>query len=312
MTFIIPEAELQAAHERYIRAQVAKAAPAPGYTYKSRTQAQWERRIDQNFRSNRSFRPRLEPVMPVAVEPDPEIEAGDEDDGEFPRSKVGPNTLCLCGHKRSDHHVTPEPHVADGEHNYYCITSHCSVFTFKDGKHKPCTCPHFRANETDAMKFTRPRVGDYDRCANPACGHWKIDHCIKSKPGKVLRLKPGELAYRIVSKPDGTGSYPCKHFSFDDPACQCSSTSCAHTENGESFCTCSKFENPLLVRKTKPTGEKKRNRKAVAASLEGGLTCSTPENVVADSPAKPRRSKKQKIAFVTGTQALFPSLEVNP
>ena len=207
---LIPPAELAAAQARYQQAQAAKAplAPAPTtFTYKPRTLAQHDARERQTLRS--SFGVPLEPVLDA-----PEIEAADEDgDSESPKSKIGPNTLCLdCGHRRSDHHITPEPHVADGDHAFYCVTSHCDVYSYKDGVHKACDCQHFRANETDAPKLTRPRVGDYDRCANPACGHWKIDHCVKKRPGAVNRLKPGELAYKILSKRDGL-TYPCKHFS---------------------------------------------------------------------------------------------------
>src|SRR5208337_4998472 len=185
------------------------------------------------------------------------------------------------------------------------ITSHCSVFAYKDGKHAPCTCQHFRVTETDTPKLTRARVGPYDRCANPACGHWKTDHCTKAKPGKAGRLKPGELAYHILSKADGTGSYPCKHFSLTDAACQCDSTSCSATADGVNFCECEKFVNPWLTPKTKATARKRGpSRKPAAVSLAVGMTDSTPETALAGEPVKPRKSRKKKSAFVTGTTEL--------
>lgn len=246
------------------------------FEYKPRTPAQFEARQRQSpFRYAAPSKP-----APVVVEPDDaEPEQLDDATGEGPKAKVSTTTPCVdCSHARKDHHITPEPHVADGDHAFYCVTSHCDVYSYKDGVHKPCECQHFRAQETDAPKLTRPRVGDYDRCANPACGHWKIDHCTRAKPGKAARLKPGESAYKILSKTDGL-TYPCKHFSLTDPACQCTSTSCAATEDGKEFCACEKFISPLLRTRAK-----------------------APE-----SPAKPRAPRKpgkKKTAFATGS--LFP------
>jgi hypothetical protein len=279
---LIPAKELREAHERYLQEQAAKSAPAPAaLAYQPRSVQQWERRIHQSYKSNSAFRPKLEP-LPSTVEDDPAIEDVEQEDGDDSTGKtpkVGPNTPCIdCGHKRSDHHTTPEPHFAEGEWNYYCITAHCGIFSYKDGLSDPCNCLHFRAHETDVPKFTRPHVGDYDRCANLACGHWKIDHCTKKKPGAVSRLKPGETAYRILSKPDGM-AYGCKHFSPTDTACQCNSTSCAATEDGKEFCACEKFISPLLRARAK-----------------------TPK-----APAEPRAARKagkKKTGFVTGN--LFP------
>jgi hypothetical protein len=280
---LIPATELAAAQARYQQTQAAKAAPAPAaFDYKPRTLAQHDARERQTLRS--SFGVPVERVLD-----DPEIEGGGEDTGESPKSKTGPNTLCTdCGHKHSDHHITPEPHVADDDHTFYCVTSHCDVYSYKDGVHKPCDCQHFRALETDAPKLTRPRVGNYDRCANPTCGHWKINHCTKAKPGKVARLKPGESAYKILSKSDGT-AYPCKHFSLADPACQCTSTSCAATADGKTFCNCEKFISPLLRTRAKAP----------------------------KSPAKPRtprKSRSKKTAFLTGAGELLspPAIDVRP
>src|ERR1019366_1195464 len=153
------------------------------FVYQPRSQAQWERRIDQNYRSNHAFRPRLQTALPE-VEADPLMEnggAGDESDTGEPHSKVTSTTLCVCGHARKDHHTAPEPHMSGGEFAFYCITSHCGVYSYKDGISAPCSCLHFRAQETDTPKLTRARVGDYDLCA--ACGHWKVSHCTKKKPG---------------------------------------------------------------------------------------------------------------------------------
>ena len=288
---------------RYAQRQVKQspptpppATPPPGFKYVPRTQAQWQKRIDQTWQSNRTFRP-PKPVAPV-VEPDPEIgdaEPEDGDDFETPKSKVSSTTPCVCGHPRKDHHTTPESHVADGDCAYYCVTSHCGVFSYRDGVSAPCDCQHFRANETDAPKFTKPRVGPYDLCAN--CGHFKTSHCTKAKPGKAGRLKPGEMAYRILQKDDG-GSYGCRHFDLANPNCQCDSTGCSATADGVNFCECKKFVNPWLTPKKRVASGKSHNRKPVAAALVVAVTDSTSETVLGDAPAKVRKPRKKKTSFV--------------
>ncbi len=274
-------------------------APAPGYVYVPRTR---EQRMDQDWTDNRTFRP-PKPVAPIIEDPEIEDDLDNDDTGELPKSKVSSTIACLCGHPRGDHHTAPEPHVADHDFSYYCILSHCSVYSRKDGISAPCDCQYFRVAETDPPKFTKPRVGPYDRCGNPACGHWKRDHCTASKPGKVNRLKPGEMAIRSLQKADGTW-YGCKHFSLTDPLCQCTSTSCSHTSDGKEFCSCEKFANPWLVRKTRVPSGKPRNRKPVAASLVVAATLSTSETLPGDAPVKVRKPRKKKATATTGE--MFP------
>jgi ribosomal protein L32 len=283
MTLLIPIEKLRASQEKYYRElaeEAAAPAPTPSFVYRERTRAEWERRATQTLRSSFGVPPT--PIPTVEAE-----ESEDNSDGEFPTSKVSSTTPCIdCGHARKDHHTTPAAHVVDGEYAYYCISAHCDVGVYKDGQIAPCSCLHFRARETDKPKLTRPRVGDYDLCAS--CGHFKISHCSKKKPGAASRLKPGELAYRILQKPDG-GAYPCKHFSLTDPACQCMSTSCSHTSDGVNFCSCEAFQNPWLVKKSRSTTRNKATAGATAAPLGSAETSGTPESVLADSPARPRR-----------------------
>jgi|HubBroStandDraft_1064217.scaffolds.fasta_scaffold564900_1 hypothetical protein len=143
-----------------------------------------------------------------------------------------------------------------------------------------CECRYFRANETDAVKFTKPRVGPYDLCAG--CGHFKISHGTASKPGKVNRLKPGELAYRILQH-DGM-SYGCRHFDLENPNCQCTSTGCSATPDGQNLCACEKFQNPWLVRKMRGATRKSRARKPVGVVPAVGVTNGTSE---ASEPLEP-------------------------
>jgi hypothetical protein len=284
MSYLFTEAELAAMAARYAQRQVKQQAPTPppptpppGFVYQPRTPEQWEKRINQSWQSNRSFRPKPTPMTPVTEDSEIEDSCDNDDSGETPKSKVSSTTPCLCGHPRKDHHTTPESHGSDNA--FYCITAHCAVFAYKDGISAPCDCQYFRVAETDAPKFTKPRVGPYDLCGNPACGHFKISHCTASKPGKINRLKPGELAYRILQKDDG-GSYGCRHFDLANPNCQCSSTGCSATPDGQNLCECEKFVNPWLVRKTR-----------VAAT--------------------PRKKRTQKSAFVTGASELLPPGEAS-
>jgi ribosomal protein L32 len=277
MSLLIPDEQLIDAKKRIVEREAEKTAatPAPKFEYRERTPAQVFRRMRQSYRNNQSFAPPKPEPEPTFDEPesnveDPYIES-DENDSDTRKAKVSSTTLCLCcGHARNEHHIAPQSHVAAGDHPYYCITPHCGALAIKDGKHAPCECACFRVEEKDVPKLTKPRVGPYDLCGN--CGHWKISHCVKSKPGKVSRLKPGELAYRILRKPDGT-AYGCKHFCPSDPNCQCNSTSCAHALDDVNFCPCEKFVSPFA--KTK-------------------------------APAKPRGSRKKKTRFRTGGE-LFPS-----
>lgn len=265
------------------------APSAPEFAYRARPAYLWNRRAHQ---SRENFCLEQEPLMPVTE--DPEIEDGDVDDspGEIPKSKVSSTTLCVCNHPKKDHHCTPEPHVADGDCAYYCVTSHCDVFSYRNGVSAPCDCQYFRVSETDALKFTKPRVGPHDLCA--ACGHFKISHCIKAKPGKVHRLKPGELAYRILQKDDG-GSYGCRHFDLENPNCQCDSTGCSATPDGKNFCDCPALKNPWLVRKARVASGKPRNKKPAGASPEVAATPSTSESALASESVKPPRTRKRKL-----------------
>ncbi len=167
MSDLFSDEELRAAAAR-VRAK-AEIPPPPStplptsFVYRPRTAAQWQRRIDQDRWSNHTFVPKPEPIIE-----DPEIEndCDDDDSDESPKAKVSSTTPCIdCAHPKKDHHTTPQPHMVDGEHAYYCVTSHCAVFSYRDGISAPCDCQRFRASETDMPKFTKPRVGPYDLCA---------------------------------------------------------------------------------------------------------------------------------------------------
>jgi len=62
MTLLIPVEQLMAAAARIRAREAAKTAvpmsPVTGFVYQPRTTEQWERRIKQYYRSNRTFRPK--------------------------------------------------------------------------------------------------------------------------------------------------------------------------------------------------------------------------------------------------------------
>jgi hypothetical protein len=283
MSLLFSENELLAAKKRIVEREAEKSAgePAPAFEYKPRTPAQHFRRMRQSYRNNQSFVPPKPEPEPIFDEPksidSPDVE-DDGNDGETRKAKITATSMCICGHQHSEHHVRPESHVTPDGCSFYCITNHCSVFAFRDGRHEPCGCPYFRTSENEVPKLTKPRVGDFDLCA--ACAHWKKSHCVKHKAGLASRLKPGELAYRIMQKPNGV-FYGCRHFRLNDANCQCDSTACSHTSDGVNFCECERFVSPYLKKK---------------------------------GPTTPRKPRKKKTAFRTGGE-LFPpetATEVNP
>jgi len=222
------------------------------------------------------------------------------------RKPANPNNKCqICKHTR-------EQHIWDTDATPHCGVDGCSCSFFhgphscNKRTHPSLLCPQYKQTQPEP---DAPTVDDYDRCANPACQHWKRDHCTKHKPGMVNRLKRGELAYKILIKPDGV-AYGCKHFSLDDPACQCTSTSCSATENGQDFCGCEKFLNPLLKPKPeKPAKPRKKKALAEPVAVPPAVvaTDSASETAVSNEPAKvrkPRVARKKKPAAVTGE--LFP------
>jgi hypothetical protein len=292
MTLLFTDAELAAMAECVRQRQVKQQAPTPppptlppGFVYQPRTAEQWQKRIDQNPWSNRTFRPR-----PSGTNFEPLKESKSK--SRLPA--ITGSTPCVCGHCRDSHEYPLPAHPPLPA----TLSTRCVVNT-------GCECPAFCPTD---RKPTIPRapVGPYTPCKS--CGHGRNQHCTKHKPGAVARLKsPSDVAYKILRKPDGT-SYGCKHFSLTDSACQCNSTGCSATPDGQNFCECEKFVNPWLVRKTRGAGGKSRNRKPVAASPAVAVTCGTSET----APAKPRRSRKKKTAFVTGTGEMFPPASVNP
>jgi hypothetical protein len=293
MTYLFTDAELAAMAERIRQRQVKQQAPTPppptlppGFTYKPRTPEQWEKRINQSWQSNRSFRPRrgvanFEPLK--------------ESKSKSRLPAITGSTPCVCGHCRDSHEYPLPAHPPLPA----TLSTRCVVNT-------GCECPAFCPTD---RKPTIPRapVGPYTPCKS--CGHGRNQHCTKHKPGAVARLKsPSDVAYKILRKPDGT-SYGCKHFSLTDSACQCNSTGCSATPDGQNFCGCEKFVNSSLTPKKRVVTQKSRATVSQDASPAVAVTFGTSETV----PAKPRKSRKKKTtAFVAGTGEMFPPASVNP
>jgi hypothetical protein len=337
MSLLFSDEELAAMAARYAQRQVKQSPPTPppGFKYVPRTQAQWQKRIDQTWQSNRTFRPPKPAMPPPPSTPPPAPSAPefayqqrtpqqwerriDQDPWSNrtfrPRPSVANfeplkesksksklpaitgSTPCVCGHCRDSHEYPLPAHPPLPA----SLSTRCVVNT-------GCECPAFCPTD---RKPTIPRapVGPYTPCAK--CGHARNQHCTKHKPGKVNRLKLGELAFRILQKADGT-SYGCRHYDPANRSCQCNSTGCSAARDGKNFCECEKFVNPSLTPKTRvPRGET-RAKKPASVMPGVATTNGTPETVLAGGPVKPRRSRKKKTAFVTDAPELFPPASANP
>jgi len=308
MTYLFTDAELAAMAER-VRQRQAKQSPPPpppatspaGFVYRPRTVEQWQKRINQDWQSNRTFRPKPEPVTPT-VEPDRDNEHSEKK----PKAKaVTENTPCTCDHTHSVHDTARPSYPALKE---TFALGDCSLIATPCRVNTGCDCWNFVDAETGKpAKLKRPQVLPHVLCRK--CGHARQDHCTAHKATKIR--KPGEWE---GFKRDGQAA-ACQHTTME-VWYRCNSTSCAAGVNGE-FCSCIKFVSPLTLPKvTKPRAAsgKSCNRKPVAASPEVAATDSTPENILAGEPVKPRRSRKKKTAFVTGAPELFPPGEagLNP
>ncbi len=271
---LIPRSELLAAYERIEKA--AEAAPAvTGFKYQPRTRAQWYARMDQMPERSVKTKSRVAQEWAQRAEQAKqsiETTAPAVADAGTPGKKVSGRTVCLCGHKRTGH-CTGNPKLHE---NGWCRFEHCECSTWDGKEMRPCACAAFQAFEGAPVKQKHPKADDWTKCQS--CGHRKADHCTKAKPGKAARLKSGEMAYRILSTPDGT-SYGCKHFDPANPACQCDSTSCSHTADGKTFCPCERYVNPLARPRAKAAKPRKMGQhvetleelKQRLAQMEGQL-----------------------------------------
>ncbi len=247
---LIAQSELLKACERIA------AKEATSFKYTARTKTQWRARTDQTLESPLPIE--TKPVIPAV-----ETEIESDDDGVTAKTKVSGKTVCDCGHWRSVHCLgNPRWHTPEGKPFFWCITEHCLA-----GGAVACECEAFRTSHNQIPKIKRHKAHDYTPCADPACGHWKIDHCIKQKPGKAQRIEAHELAYRIVSRPDGT-AYGCKHFDPENSACQCDSTSCSATADDKDFCTCERFKTPFAKPKPASQAKARKNKRNVEVQLK--------------------------------------------
>ena len=160
------------------------------------------------------------------------------------QQKVTQATLCVdCSHRRSNH-CTGEPrlHTPEGSGaGFYCTTEHCDGQVLdQQGKCVACPCLAFRATASAPIKQKFPRADDYTPCGH--CGHWKSHHCRVRKPSNAKNPKSRDW----FGFQDADGKIAmCQHTLPGAEEYCCTSTSCAESTDGEHFCGCQKFLNPL-------------------------------------------------------------------
>jgi hypothetical protein len=284
MSLLFSDEELAAMAVRYAQRQVKQSPPTPppptlppGFVYAPRSQAQWHRRAHQ---SRENFLLEPEPLKPTRAKAKALVE----------------NSPCTCGHPYGNH---------DRSHPSYpplketFAAGDCSLITTPCRVNTGCDCWNFVDAETGkAAKLKRPQVLPHVLCKK--CGHAREDHCTSHKATKIR--KPGEWE---GFKRDGLAA-ACQHTTMA-VWYRCNSTSCAAAV-GEEFCPCVKFVSPLTLPKVTPASRKKRATVCQGASPEVAATNSITEPV----PAKPRRTRKKKTAFVTDAPELFPPASANP
>jgi hypothetical protein len=271
MTLLIPPAELLAAEKRIREREAAKTAA--GFVYQARPRAAWEARMNQG--SRKYSRPQRIPVSAVAA-PGQEVESvgrslppledrsaePGQDTAPLQPQKVTQTTLCICGHPKKSHCAGAKSHPTESG-TYWCVTEHCLSLRIENGKHVgDCECQGFRTDANAPVRMKRPKANAWTQCANPACGHWKSHHCRARKPSRAKKPKARDW----LGFEDAEGNVAqCQHTPADNPAATytCSSSSCAESADGKTFCPCEKFINPL----TKPKKSKRQSLAEVPAEL---------------------------------------------
>ena len=235
------------AANRYLRKQEQKqesTAPAlatTGFQYQPRSPAQWHARAHQ---SSKKFGMAPEPACAVVEPVNEALEVATPAPVPCAQQKVTQATLCVdCSHRRSNH-CTGEPrlHTPEGSGaGFYCTTEHCDGQVLdQQGKCVACPCLAFRATASAPIKQKFPRADDYTPCGH--CGHWKSHHCRVRKPSNAKNPKSRDW----FGFQDADGKIAmCQHTLPGAEEYCCTSTSCAESTDGEHFCGCQKFLNPL-------------------------------------------------------------------
>jgi hypothetical protein len=221
-----------------------------------------------------------------------------------PKRKATAKDACICGHLRKEHcsgasesHTTPYG-------TFWCLYSHCLRGGYVNGEFIPCDCFAFRLHAADVPKMKRPRCGDYDLCLScshirghhctphlprkekalvprpcencgclrserywgrdcPKCRHWSKPEW-KAKLAATLkqeRTRPPWLGFEF-----GGEVYRCQHVNESDPALpvRCNTSACASSDDGKTFCPCTKYRSPW-ARAGKPA-TRRRSTKPCSAS----------------------------------------------
>lgn len=284
MTLIAPSELLKA----FNRIQEREAEPAPAqraFRYVPRSHEQWfvranqtasgyvprtpeqiHRRAHQSYKSD--FGPMAQPAKPITPS---EVLRSENilpaNDAPKKRKAVTASSLCMCSHRYDGHNrslptppLKPTPDFGD----FSLITSPCEMRVWKGNKLEPCPCLNYCDAESKKLApLKRPRADDYTPCGH--CGHLRSHHCHARKPSKARKPKREWLGFATS---DGQ-VFMCKHTPADAQDYRCTSTSCAHSSDGVSFCDCEKFVNPLAKPRAQAAKPRKPRTKKTTAFVTG-------------------------------------------
>jgi hypothetical protein len=190
------------------------------------------------------------------------------------KAKLTVHSLCVCEHERGSHHAAvPIMHTLPSGFTWWCIYEHCVHTEYQNGGFRTCGCDAFRLTATSPVKTKLPHVSPFDACLH--CFHQRRLHCTAHRPAakpkrhKInyqdngMAVRPW-LGFQLAHDHD---VYQCQHFQMDDYFC--SSSSCAWSEDGTTYCPCQHFISPWTRRPAKSAPGKvraPRRKKAIPAA----------------------------------------------
>jgi hypothetical protein len=265
MNFLIPEEQLRTAHARYLASEAAKKEVAtPAPGFVYKPRTEQQWNRRAHQSYKSNFAPAAEPVTRTIEEP--KHGAGDAPKAAKSKAVTG-SSECECGHRHDLHNLrlpTPPLKPVPAIGDYSAIMTPCEARVWDGQAWKPCGCLNY-CDAISKKPAALKRPKAEDWTLCARCGERKDHHCVKGRPG-----------FRIGNTP-----YICSHFdqTLSPASFVCTDGHCAAVDEAGNFVDCKRFVNPFLTPRAKKVAP-------------------------ANSATAPRRSRKKKAAFTTGT--LFP------